>query len=203
MKTDYLDLVQHHTCSLDVLKQGEATEALLAAKRAGKTRFVGYSGDNEAALWAVESGLFDTLQTSFSVVDQHAVTRLFGPAKERGMGIIIKRPIASGAWGATHSPTADLRYPPMRTYGDEYFRRAQLMEEMGPIPGAPDDRITAALGFVLAHAEVDTAIVGTQNPSHMQANIDRANSRSPIPDEVVDEFRRRFDKLEEGWVQLT
>ena len=90
MKTDHLDIVQLHSCELDILERGEVVEALLNAKQSGKTRFVGYSGDNEAALWAVESGFFDTLQTSFNVVDQHARSKLFVPAKSKGMGIIIK-----------------------------------------------------------------------------------------------------------------
>ena len=70
MKTDYLDLVQLHSCSVDILKRGEVTEALLDAQRIGKTRFVGFSGDNESANWAIDSGLFDTLQTTFNLVDQ-------------------------------------------------------------------------------------------------------------------------------------
>ena len=199
MKTDHLDLVQLHSCSVEVLEHGEATEALLEAKRAGKTRFVGYSGDNEAASWAVESGLFDTLQTSFSVADQHARTRLFGPAEARGMGIIIKRPIANAAWGAKGSPTASHKFLP--TYGDEYFRRCQLMAQRGPVPGEPDDRILAALGFALAHPEVDTAILGTRTPDHMAANIELAESGLPISREFVDELHRRFDEAEDGWVQ--
>ena len=49
MRTNYVDLVQLHSCELDVLERGEAVDALVKAKEAGKTRFVGYSGDNEAA----------------------------------------------------------------------------------------------------------------------------------------------------------
>ena len=193
MKTDHLDLLQLHSCGLEVLQQGEVIEALLEAKRSGQTRFIGYSGDNEAALWAVESGLFDTLQTSYNVADQHARTRLFGPARAKGMGIIIKRPVANGAWGAQRSPYA---------YASEYFRRAQLMAQAGPIPGAPDDRILVATGFVFAHPDVDTAIVGTRNPSHMKANIEMFEDRLPIPTEVVEELRRRFDQVEDNWLQL-
>ena len=199
LKTDYVDLLQLHSCGVDVLERGEAIEALMEAKRAGKTRFVGYSGDNEAALWAVLSGLFDTLQTSFSVTDQHARTRLLGPAKERDMGVIIKRPIASGAWGVATSPSAGLKHNP--NYADEYHERAQVMADMGPVPDAPDDRILTSLGFVLAHDEVDTAILGTRNPAHMAANLQLVE-RMPIPDEVVEELRRRFDEAENDWRQL-
>ena len=194
MKTDHLDLLQLHSCGVEVLERGEVVDALLDAKAAGKTRFVGYSGDNEAAQWAVESGLFDTLQTSFSVVDQYARTRLFEPATDRGMGIIIKRPIANGAWGADRSPHA---------YAREYNRRAQIVSEMGPIPGAPDDDVLAAMGFVLAHPEVDTAIVGTRNPSHMRANIDMVETQLPVSIEFVAELHRRFDEIGEIWTQET
>ena len=40
------------------------------AKDTGKTRFLGYSGENVDAEWAVQSGLFDTLQTAFNLVNQ-------------------------------------------------------------------------------------------------------------------------------------
>lgn len=192
MKTDYLDLVQLHSCDAGVLERGEATQALLRARDAGKTRFVGYSGDNEAALIAVESGVFDTLQTSYNLVDQDARTRLFGPAEQRGMGVIIKRPIANGAWGAESSPSA---------YADEYFRRSGLMAAEGPISGAPADRILLAMGFVFAHETVDTAIVGTGNPAHMLANIEMLD-RLPIFDEAVEELYRRFDSMGSDWPGL-
>lgn len=198
LRTDYLDLVQLHSCGVDVLEQGEVTEAVLKAKAAGKTRFMGYSGDNEAARWAVDSGLFDTLQTSFNLVDQHARTRLFPLAEARGMGIIIKRPIANAAWGAERAP----RYG-RAGRADEYFRRAQVMARLGPIPDAPDDRILLAMGFVFAHPEVDTAIVGTRNPSHMLADIELLERGLLIQREAVEALRLRFDQVEEQWVQLT
>lgn len=194
MKTDHLDLVQLHSCDVDVLERGEVIAVLQQAKQAGKTRFIGYSGDNEAALWAVESGLFDTLQTSFNVVDQNARLHLFGPAKTRGMGIICKRPIANGAWGAEKSPSS---------YAAEYFARAQKMLALGPVPGAPENRILLALGFVFAHEQADVFIVGTRNPKHLKANINMVNTQLPIAPEAVAEIQRRFEHLADGpdWSQ--
>ena len=63
LKTDVIDLVQLHSCETHLLEQGDVIRALQDCKIEGKTRFIGYSGDNEAADWAVRSNLFDTLQT--------------------------------------------------------------------------------------------------------------------------------------------
>jgi len=190
MKTDYVDLVQLHSCSLDILKRGEVIDALDRAKEEGKTRFIGYSGDEAAAAWAIESGRFDTLQTSLNIVDQHARRDLLSPAEARGMGIIIKRPIGNGIWGAKNKPTGT---------PDGYVMRAQEMARLGPIPGAPDDPTTLALGFVYSHPEVDTAIVGTGNPSHLRSNVELLERRAALSAETLEELHSRFDKLDDGW----
>jgi aryl-alcohol dehydrogenase-like predicted oxidoreductase len=193
MKTSYLDLVQLHSCGVDILERGEAIRAVLDAKQAGKARYVGYSGDNEAAQWVVTSGLFDTLQTTFNLVDQQARMRLFPQARASGMGIIVKRPIANGAWGVSASPSA---------YARQYFERAQVMAEIGPISHAPEHRILLALGFTFAHEEIDTVIVGTRNPQHMQANIQWVETELPIASEAVAELHRRFEQVGQSWEQI-
>ena len=193
MKTDRLDLVQLHSCGVDVLERGEVIEALLEAQGAGKTRYVGYSGDNEAAEWAVESGHFDTLQTSINLVDQKALMGLVSRVEERGMGLIAKRPIANASWGAVESRSS---------YHDEYHQRAKQMLEIGPIPEAPDDPILLALGFVMAHDAVDTAIVGTKNPDHVRKNIHWVEHALPISEKAVETLHRRFQELGQNWRQM-
>jgi len=192
MKTDVIDLMQLHSCGVDVLEKGEVIEELQKAQQAGKVRFIGYSGDNESAAWAVKSGLFATLQTSFNLVDQHARTQLFDLVKAQGMGLINKRPIANGTWGASESPS---------DYAAEYFRRAQIMQQAGALPEAPENRIWLALGFTLSHDAVDTAIVGTRNPAHMQSNIDWINSLPALPSQTIAELHRRFAQYDDAWVQ--
>jgi hypothetical protein len=192
LQTDHLDLVQLHSCSVEILERGEVIEALLDAKQAGKTRFIGYSGDNDAARWAVEHEVFDTLQTSFNLVDQQARKELFPLAREKGMGIIAKRPIANAAWGRESSPSF---------YANEYHRRAQILEDMGPVPGDPGNPIVLALGFVLAHEAVNTAIVGTSDRDHMQANIRWVEEELPIAEEAVADLEARFDEAGHDWTQ--
>lgn len=195
MRTDVLDIVQLHSCGVDVLEKGDVIRALEDARDAGKIRFASYSGDNEAAHWAVESGRFASLQTSFNLVEQQALTTgLLKKADERGLGIIVKRPIANSAWGAKSSPSG---------YASQYFQRVKEMVADGPVAGEPGDRILLALGFTFAHAEVDVAIVGTQNAGHMAANIEMIESRLPIDARSVDDLHRRFLKHGRDWRQLT
>ena len=195
MRTDHLDLVQLHSCGVAILERGEVIEALQQAQQAGKTRFIGYSGDNESALWAVKSGLFDTLQTSFNLVDQNARHYLFGPAKAQGMGIIAKRPIANGAWGAASAPSS---------YAAAYYGRAEMMRALGPVAAAPENRILLTLGFAFAHEAVDTFIVGTRSAAHMRSNIEWVESHLPIATEAVEDLHRRFDRFTgpQDWHQL-
>ena len=200
LQTDRVETVQLHSCGVDVLERGDAIRALQDARDAGKTRFLGYSGDNEAAHWAVDSGIFQTLQTSFNLVEQRAYSSgLLEKAAAAGMGVIIKRPIGGGSWGRAKSGETGA----VRAYDDEYFRRSAAMRAEGEVAGEPEDAIIAAMGFTFAHPEVNVAIVGTKNPRHMSSNIESLPAALSVSSDMVDELHERFARLDDGWRQLT
>ena len=186
LRTDHVDLVQLHTCSADVLREGEAVDAAMRAKEAGKTRYVGYSGDGDDALEAIRMGVFSTLQTSFNLVDQKGRADVLPEAKAAEMGVIAKRPIANGAIGQSASPYG---------YADAYFKRARQLE----IPdGAPEDPIELSLRFTLSQDAIDTAIVGTTNPDHARDNLE-LTAKGPLANAVLDSFYSQFDALGAEW----
>ena len=201
MRTDHVDLVQLHTCTVEVLEKGDAVRALQDARDAGKTRFIGYSGDNDAAHWAVDSGLFDTLQTSFNIVDQTPrTTGLLEKADSAGLGIIVKRPVANSVW---HAIRTGRRRENLRPYSHAYYDRAVKVAEAGEIPGEPEDPMLTSFGFTLAHPQVDVVIAGTKNPDHLSDNVNMVNEALPIDPGVVAEFQRRFDELGADWYGRT
>ncbi len=163
LRTDCLDLVQLHSCGADVLKQGDVIAVLQKARDAGKTRFIGYSGDGDNAVSAIETGAFDTLQTSVNIADQECITKTLPLAMKRGMGIIAKRPIANAAW--RYASESDVP-----AYPKPYWDRLQKLEYDFLREQNADAITRTALRFALSAPGVSTAIVGTKNPERWATN---------------------------------
>ncbi len=191
LKTDVLDLLQLHSCSAEELAKGEAIQALKDLKQQGKIRFMGYSGDSSAAVAAVESGQFDTLQTSFSVVDQEAAHLTLPLAMKREMGIIFKRSVANVAFrhGVEGPPNA---------YHRSYFERFQAMN----LPQFSADNLTDAtetlLRFSVHHPAVHVALVGTSNAKRFEQNWKTA-AKGDLVKADRDALVKRFEEVGSKW----
>jgi aryl-alcohol dehydrogenase-like predicted oxidoreductase len=193
LRTDRVDLVQLHSCSLAELERGDCIVGLERARERGLTRYIGYSGDGDAARYAIESGRFDTLQTSVSVADQQAITLTLPLAQARGMGVIAKRPIANVAWRYARRPA--------ESYHQPYWSRLRALE----YPFLKDDAaaVATALRFTLAVPGVHTAIVGTSKPERWQQNAKLLDA-GPLPRETFDRIRDRWNAVaDRSWVGQT
>jgi len=185
LKTDHVDLVQLHSCSQETLRQGKVIKVLQQARSAGKTRYIGYSGDRRAALYAVQCGAFDTLQISVNIADQESIDLIIPKAKEQGMGVIAKRSVANGAWSSSNQPTD----PVDRLYWER-------LKALNYNFLKDDSKSIASIAqrFTMSVPGVDIVLVGTTNPDHLQHNISELGA-GPLPQEQYDEIRRRWKIL--------
>ena len=194
LRTDYLDIAQLHSCSAEILRQGDCIEGLERAVEKGYTRYIGYSGDNEAAKYAIEMNVFDALQTSVSIADQMPIDGLIPLAVERGLGVIAKRPIANAVWRNSEKPED--------SYHHEYWERIQKLR-FEFLNKSFEEAIARALRFTLSIPGIDTLIVGTTRPRHWQENA-RYVSEGPLSDEEFEAIRDRWHEVaDKNWVQMT
>jgi aryl-alcohol dehydrogenase-like predicted oxidoreductase len=188
LRTDRLDLIQLHSCELADLRKGEAITALERARERGWVRYIGYSGDGEAARYAIECGRFDTLQTSVSIADQEALELTLPLAVQRGMGVIAKRPIANAAWRYARKPS--------EPYYQAYWSRLRALDYPF-LRDAASGAVATALRFTLAAPGVHTAIVGTKRPERWPENA-RLLEAGPLPAAEIERIRARWREVAEA-----
>ena len=192
LKTDCVDLIQLHSCSEEELKKGDVIEALKRARERGHTRYIGYSGDGRDALYAIECGEFDTLQTSVSLADQEALELTLPVVRERNIGVIAKRPIANAAWKSGDRKPAD-------SYAHPYWERLRKLN-YDFLHGMLSKAIATALRFTLSVPGIHTAIVGTTKPERIQENAAILEA-GPLPKDLFEKIRSRWHLVADGtWV---
>ncbi len=124
MQTDHFDLYQMHamTTKADVeraLGPGGALEAFVAAQKAGKARFLGFSAHSvDAALALIDGFAFDTILFPVNFATWHAGN--FGPqvleaAQRKKMGILALKAMARRPWqeGADRKAHPKCWYEPL------------------------------------------------------------------------------------------
>jgi len=205
LKTDHIDVMLLHSCELEILKKGEALGALVKAREAGKVRYVGYSGDNEAAVHAAGLDEVAVIETSISLCDQANIDTVLPLARRNNIGIMAKRPIANAAWkDAAEQRGIYVNYA--KTYSERLAKMAIAPADLG-FPGEVGAAWSEiALRFTLSQPGVTTAIVGTTNTANVERNVD-ALSKGKLAENVVAALRQAFRQAEavagEPWLAQT
>ena len=205
LNTDHIDVVLLHSCDLETLKTGEALGALVRARDAGKVRFVGYSGDNEAAAHAAGLDEVAVIETSVNICDQANIDNVLPEARRNNVGVLAKRPIANAAWkDASEQRGIYVNYA--ETYAGRLAAMAITPADLG-FPGEVGAAWSEiALRFTLSQPGVTTAIVGTTKASNVERNLE-ALSKGALPENVVTELRAAFRRAEaaagEPWLAQT
>jgi aryl-alcohol dehydrogenase-like predicted oxidoreductase len=190
LKTDVLDAMLLHSCDLATLRAGHALHALVKARQAGKIRFAGYSGDNEAAAYAAAQPEIAVIETSISVADQANIDLVLPVAAKNDLAVLAKRPISNAAW---KNPSEHPGF--YKEYAQNYTERLGKMKLSPGDLGIPGDSRSAwpelALRFTLSQPGVQTAIIGTTNQTNARANIAYAE-KGPLPAPTIQKIRAAF-----------
>ena len=192
LEMDCVDLYQLHGPKVEVMT--DALFALMADLRAsGKIRAWGVSiGSVEEGFRAIEGGA-QTIQLVYNILQQEIGNAIFPAAQEKGVGIIVRVPLASG-WltgkynAETVFPSSDhrsLRYPPERVR-----EMAEGVAKLDFLMAEADSMAEAALRFVLAHPAVSTVIPGAKTSAQVAENVKA--SGKPLSDGAMARIKSLF-----------
>ncbi|QPJ64894.1 MAG: aldo/keto reductase [Candidatus Nitrohelix vancouverensis] len=200
-----LDLTQVHCLPTETLQSGELFDWLRQLKQEGKIKQFGLSVESmeEALLCLKQTGLA-SLQIIFNVLRQKPIPALFEKAKEKGVAIIVRLPLASGLLSG--KITADSSWPQedhrnFNQNGDHFnvgetfsglplAQGIALMNEI--LPKVPEGMTCAqmALRWILDHDAVTTVIPGATRPEQVKANA--SASKLPLLSAELHEDLRNF-----------
>jgi aryl-alcohol dehydrogenase-like predicted oxidoreductase len=174
LKTDHIDLVQfHEILRFDdpdrIFTEGGALEALLAAKQAGKLRYIGFTGhkDPRVHLYMLEVArrkgfTFDTVQMPQNVMDAHfrSFSHMVVPqAVQQHIGILAMKTMGDGVFLKSGAPITPI----------ECLHYAMNLPVSVVITGIDSDKILdqafdAVKSFKPMSAEQVAALVGKTKP---------------------------------------
>ncbi|MDP3997356.1 MAG: aldo/keto reductase [Candidatus Andersenbacteria bacterium] len=178
LQQDSLQLIQLHGGTKAQIERGELIAIMQKIKGEGTVQHVGIAvRGEEAALAAINSGSFETIQLAHSVLDQRLVTKVLPLALQKNIGIINRSVLLKGVLTSKRNALPD-SLAPLKQNADQ---AAAIAARLGtPLPDL-------AVKFVLANPAVSTALIGTIKQEHIK-NAIKASTTTLSP-EILSELQ--------------
>lgn len=206
---DSLDLVQLHCPPTEVYYTPALFDGLEAIKAKGKIKQYGVSVEKvEEALKAIEYPGVVSVQIIYNIFRQRPERLFFTEAKKRGVGIIVRVPLASGLLSG--KITADTKFAADdhrlfnrhgeafdvgETFGGVPFEVGlQAVEELRKLVPAGEAMAAFALRWILMADAVSVVIPGARNAAQAKGNAG-ASDLAPIPVDVMAASREIYTRL--------
>ncbi|MCL5130297.1 MULTISPECIES: aldo/keto reductase [unclassified Algibacter] len=186
LRVDSLDLLQLHCIPIQYLKDGDIFDWLRELKSEGLIKHFGASVETvEEGLICLEQPGLLSLQVIFNIFRQKLITDLLPQAKAKGVGVIVRLPLASGLLSGKF--TKDTTFPENdhRNYnknGDAFnvgetfaglpFQKGIEIVEIIKTDILPSSltMVQLALRWLLDHEAVSSIIPGASSPKHVVSN---------------------------------
>lgn len=189
LKTDYVDLFQLHNPPKELALNHELFDELKNLQKSGKIHFYGVSvhGPEEALFWMEHSDI-QTIQIVFNLLDQRARLELFSMAQKKGIGLIIREPLAcgvlTGKYGVdTIFPKDDHR---RRWTQEKMILDLEKIEKIKSVIGDTKAALSQlALEFVLSFSEISVVIPGMKNELQVKNNLKAIHEKHLSKEDVA------------------
>ena len=181
LRTDYVDLYQLHSPPAGVIESDEVLRFLEDSVRDGKVRYVAASVATVTdAQLCLMNPVYTSLQIGFNLAEQSPATEVFPAARSRGVGVIVKMPLARGL--LTDNYRVMTGPAPERHDRELQDRRRQALDFL--VSGNNLSVEIASLRFILDHRDVASVLIGTTSTDHLRNNL-QAVEAGPLPEDIM------------------
>ncbi|GAB2693285.1 aldo/keto reductase [Mucilaginibacter koreensis] len=201
-----LFLEQLHCIPTEELRRGEVFDHLRRLQQDGLIRYFGASVEtSEEALLCLEQEGLASLQIIFNLFRQHVADEVFAKAKEKGVAVIVRVPLASGLLSGKFNEHTQFDSNDHRNFnangesfnagetfsGIEFQEGVKLARQMAQL--MPDNRTAEwAIRWILDHPEVTTVIPGASKVAQVNSNV-AASELPSLSAEVMQQLRGIYD----------
>lgn len=208
LNRDQLDLLQIHCPPFEILKDGSVFEVLDKLKQSGKIRYYGVSVETvEEGLFCLEQPNVSSLQVIFNIFRQKPVAELFPKAKEKGVGILARVPLASGLLTGKFTTDHQFESDDHRQFnqngeafnvgetfaGIEFNKGVALSNELKWIAEGRGNMTRAALKWILEHDAVTSVIPGFKTVKQIEDNLEALNVKA-FSEAEMNQLRKFYDQ---------
>jgi aryl-alcohol dehydrogenase-like predicted oxidoreductase len=184
LQTDSLDLLQLHNPPFAEIESLNWVRGLETLRQAGRIRCAGISvGNPDEGVWLVQRGLVDVIQVNFNVFRPEPRERLLPLAYDRGVGVLVKIPMArgllTGKYGSESAfPEGDWHRQGFVGEPREMLAAIDRLKALAQGEGMQLHEL--ALRWILCEEGVSAAIPGAKSVENVIANA-RGGDRGPLP----------------------
>jgi aryl-alcohol dehydrogenase-like predicted oxidoreductase len=175
LKRETIDIYQLHNPPPEVWQNDEAFELLKSLKAEGKIKSSGVSITSmEEGIHLIENGKVDCLQLLFNILNQEPLRKVIPLAEEKGIGLIVRVPLASGLLTGKFQPGHQFSKEDNRKNYLNQKRLTEASEKLNRLKeliretGYTMNQI--ALAFILKASASAIPIPGAKNPAQVEQN---------------------------------
>lgn len=205
---DTVDLTQTHCIPHEVMQSDQVWDALRKVKKAGLIRHFGASVESmDEAMTCLDVEGMASLQIIFNVFRRKPIEAIFTKAKQRGVALIIRLPLASGLLAGKFTKRSTFVETDHRHFnrdgqsfnvgetfaGLPFERGVELADELKQCVPEGVTMAQWALRWCLDFDAVTTVIPGAKSPKQARDNA-MASSLDPIPTALHTHLRRFYDE---------
>jgi aryl-alcohol dehydrogenase-like predicted oxidoreductase len=202
-----LFLEQLHCIPTEEMRTGQVFNHLHKLQQEGLIRYFGASVEtSEEALLCLEQEGLASLQIIFNLFRQHVADEIFAKAKDRGVALIVRVPLASGLLSGKFNEDTSFEKNDHRNFnangesfnagetfsGIDFKEGVKLSSQIKTV--LPDERMPQwAIRWILDHPEVTTVIPGASKISQVNSNVE-ASELKPLSADVHQQLRKLYDE---------